>query len=245
MVQGSICLRNISTIFFLKMPEMMIILWFQGKNDCILHARLYKWYHPIVDFCAVIIYNKINGGVPMTNTEIIYIAIISAIAIYAVFLTVMMVVMNKKTKKANFLLKEQMVRNYEEIVNAKKKIEHYIEQIDSKIEKEKEDNDKKIGEIFSNTMTATNMLVDEKTKNLNEKVEDINIKLNIMEASIKSIEREKVMMHSFLTSGEQHIESDYQDVPKDGFINNARKAVTNVAKTGSSLVKAIKRIFPK
>jgi len=181
----------------------------------------------------------------MTNTEIIYIAIISAIAIYAVFLTVMMIVMSKKAKKANFLLKEQMVKNYEEIVNAKKKMEQHMEQVDSKIEKEKQDNDKRIGEIFDNTITATNMLVDEKTKNLTEKMEDINLKLNIMEASIKNIEREKVMIHSLLTSGEPTIESQYEEVPKDGFINNARKAVTNVAKTGSNFMNVIKRIFPK
>ena len=44
----------------------------------------------------------------MTSKEIIYIAVISAIGVYAIFLTVMLIVMNNKSKKANILLKEQM-----------------------------------------------------------------------------------------------------------------------------------------
>lgn len=177
-------------------------------------------------------------GVLMTSKEIIYIAVISAIAVYAIFLTVMMIVMNNKAKKANFLLKEQMVKNYEEIVNTKNKVEQHKQEVDSKIEKEKENTDKRIGELFENTMTATNMLVDEKTKNITEKLDDINLKLNIMESSVRNIEREKTMVHSLLTSGKEPIETEYRDVPKDGFINNARKA-------GSNFMKAIKRIFPK
>ena len=37
----------------------------------------------------------------MTSKEIIYIAVISAIGVYAIFLTVMLIVMNNKSKKAN------------------------------------------------------------------------------------------------------------------------------------------------
>ena len=174
----------------------------------------------------------------MTSKEIIYIAVISAIGVYAIFLTVMLIVMNNKSKKANILLKEQMTKNYEEIVDTKNKMEQHIKDVDTKIEKEKENNDKRIGELFENTMTATSMLVDEKTKNLTEKLDDINLKLNIMESSVRSIEREKTMVHSLLTTGKEPIETEYSDIPKDGFMNNARKA-------GSNFMKAIKRIFPK
>ena len=180
----------------------------------------------------------------MTNKELIYIAAMGAIALYAIFLTVMLIVMSKKAKKANDLLEQKIQQNSESIENADKKLDKSIADVDDRLRQERENNQKQIGEIFDNAMTATSMLIDEKTKNLTDKMDDISLRLNIMDSTVKNIEREKTMIHSLLTDGDEPVEVQYHDVPKDSFLNNARKAMQNAAKTGSNFVNVLKKNIP-
>ncbi len=174
----------------------------------------------------------------MTNKELIYIIAMGAIAVYAILLTVVLIVMGKKVKKAQALLEQKIQKNTQDIHSADKKIDKSIADVDDRLRQERENNQKQIGEIFDNALTATSMLVDEKTKNLTDKMDDISLRLNIMDSTVKNLEREKAFVHTLLTDGEEPVEVEYHDVPKDSFLNNARKAVKNAAKSGSDFVKS-------
>lgn len=173
----------------------------------------------------------------MTNKELIYVTAIGVIGVYAILLTVMLLVMNKKVKKSHNLLEEKIQKNSQSIEDSDKKIDKSIAEVDDKLQREREANQKQIGELFDNAITATSMLVDEKTKNITDKMEDISLRLNIMDSTVKNLEREKAFVQTLLTDGDEPVEAHYYDVPKDSFLNNARKAVKNAAKSGGDFVK--------
>lgn len=177
----------------------------------------------------------------MTQKEIIYIIAIGAIALYAVALTVVLIVMGKRFKITHAVLEQRIIKNTYNIQNAEKTLQKSVEDIDNRLTTEKENNEKRIGELFDNTLSATTMLVEEKTKNISQKMDDISVRLNIIDSTIKNIESEKTFVRNLLKQpiDEQPIEAQYANVPKDGFLNNARKAVKNAAKAGGSIVKSL------
>ncbi len=180
----------------------------------------------------------------MTNKELIYIIAMGAIVVYAMILTIILAHMSKKVTKSHNVLEQKIQQNCENIQNTDKKIDKSIADVDDKLKQERENNQKQISEIFDNALTATSMLVDEKTKNLSSKMEDISLRLNIMDSTVKNIEREKAMIHSLLTDGDEPVEVQYHDVPQDSFFNNARKIMQNAAKTGSDFVNNLKNNIP-
>ena len=56
----------------------------------------------------------------MTNKELIYVIAIGVIGVYAILLTVMLLVMNKKVKKSHNLLEEKIQKNSQSIEDSDK-----------------------------------------------------------------------------------------------------------------------------
>ena len=173
----------------------------------------------------------------ITTKEIIYIAAAAVLLLYSAGLTIALAVMSKRVKAANEELGTKIQKNGDDILAAEQKLAAGMQAVDKQISDAAEATDRKIKDLGQELFAGASQLIEQKTADVVGRMTEINTRLNIMDSTVKNLEREKFFVQGVLLgSGEEDaIEADYAELPEN-FAANAKRAMANAAKKGKSIV---------
>ncbi len=173
----------------------------------------------------------------ITAKEIIYIAAAAVLLLYSVGLTIALAVMSKRVKAANAELDTKIQKNGDDILATEQKLYAGMQAVDKQISDAAEATDRKIKDMSEELFAGASQLIEQKTADVVGRMTEINTRLNIMDSTVKNLEREKFFVQGVLLgSGEENaIEADYAELP-EGFAANAKRAMANAAQKGKSIV---------
>ena len=173
----------------------------------------------------------------MTNQEIIYIAAAAVLLLYSAGLTVALVVMSRKIKQANDSLAGKIQKVNADVEEAGKKLDSETARLDKHISTVEQTTEQKIKTMGQEIFADAALLIEQKTADVVGRMNTINNQLNIMDSTVKNLEREKLFVQGMLagSTDRDSIEVNYTELPH-GFASGAKRAMANAARAGKSFV---------
>ncbi|MBQ7901858.1 MAG: hypothetical protein IJ365_07865 [Clostridia bacterium] len=173
----------------------------------------------------------------MTNQEITYIIVAAVLLLYSAGLTIALVVMSRKIKQANDSLDGKIQKINADVEKTGKKLESETARLDKHISTVEQTTEEKIKTMGQEIVADATLLIEEKTSDVVSRMNAINNQLNIMDSTVKNLEREKLFVQGMIagSSDKDSIEVNYTELPH-GFADGAKRAVINAAKAGKGFV---------
>ena len=178
----------------------------------------------------------------ITTKEIIYISVAAILFLYSVGLTVTMCMMSRRIKQKNSDTDIKLQKNADLIEATDKKLDSTMEAMDKQFTEMADDTDRKIKDMGQEIISGTTLLIEQKASDVAGRLNDINTKLNIMDSTVKNLEREKIFLQGVILGKEEKnaIEGEYTELP-EGVVAGAKRAVEQVAEKSK---KAVSNYYP-
>ena len=173
----------------------------------------------------------------ITTKEIIYIAVAAVLFLYSAGLTVALCIMASRTKRKNCETDIKIQQNSNMIEATDQKLETGMETVDKHITELAESTDRKIKDMGEEVMSDTAVLIEQKTSDVADMLREISTRLNIMDSTVKNLEKEKIFLQGMIMGKEEKsgIEAEYTELPQ-GIAAGPKRAMENVADKGKKFV---------
>lgn len=169
----------------------------------------------------------------ITTIEIIYIAVAAVLFLYSAGLTIALCIMASRTRRKALETDIRIQKNANMIDAAEKKLDSGMEAVDKQIAEMEEATDIKIKSMGEEVMSSATHLIEQKSADVAGRMNEISARLNIMDSTVKNLEKEKIFLQGMIMGKEEKegIEAEYTELP-DGITAGAKRAVENIADKG-------------
>ncbi len=173
----------------------------------------------------------------ITTREIIYISVAAVLFLYSVGLTIALCTIANRTKIKNRETELKIQRNANLIEAADKKLDSSMDAVDKHILEMSEITDRKIKDMGEGVMSGASHLIEQKTADVADRMNEISARLNIMDSTVKNLEKEKIFLQGMIMGKEEKtaIEAEYTELP-EGIVAGAKRTMENAASKGKKIV---------
>ena len=139
----------------------------------------------------------------ITTREIIYIAVAAVLFLYSAGLTIALCIMASRTRRKALETDIRIQKNANMIDAAEKKLDSGMEAVDKQIAEMEEATDIKIKSMGEEVMSSATHLIEQKSADVAGRMNEISARLNIMDSTVKNLEKEKIFLQGMIMGKEE------------------------------------------